>query len=86
MHFLQKLHSALRMPYYAVCECSDNVWAILKHLDYVIYAAGRNVCEVKNVIEWSTSKSRLYFHVTHTNVPLFDPSPKFAIRSKAVHS
>ena len=27
-----------------------------------------------------------YARVTLTNVPFFDPSPKFAIRSKAVHS
>ena len=31
-------------------------------------------------------KIRLIIHVTLTNVPFFDPSPKFAIRSKAVHS
>ena len=40
-----------------------------------------------NMIQrFNTRASGLIIHVTLTNVPFFDPSPKFAIRSKAVHS
>ena len=38
------------------------------------------------VKEVGLAKFGLYFHVTHTNVPFFDPSYKFAMTSKAVHS
>ena len=34
----------------------------------------------------SPKNKRLMIHVTRTNVPFFDPSPKFVITSKAVHS
>ena len=66
-----------------------SLFVILVPSKVSVESGGCEFCAHKHLShgQWLTTWIQgLIIHVTLTNVPFFDPSPKFAIRSKAVHS